>query len=83
MQFTDFRAGDATDPNDVMLFSDAQFRDQVAAPEMVHGTIRSIRRDRMVAGLVPARQEVQIFAHRPSFAPSTSDVINSYQANRP
>jgi bacteriocin biosynthesis cyclodehydratase domain-containing protein len=35
-RFTDFTAGDAIDPNDVMLFSDAQFRDQAAAPEMVH-----------------------------------------------
>jgi ribosomal protein S12 methylthiotransferase accessory factor len=34
-RFTDFAAGDAIDPNDVMLFSDAQFRDQGAAPEMV------------------------------------------------
>jgi oxazoline/thiazoline synthase len=35
-RFTNFAAGDAIDPNDVMLFSDAQFRDQAAAPEMVH-----------------------------------------------
>jgi len=35
-RFTDFTAGDAIDPNDVMLFSDAQFRDQAAAPETVH-----------------------------------------------
>jgi oxazoline/thiazoline synthase len=33
--FTDFTGGDAIDPNKVMLFSDAQFRDQAAAPEMV------------------------------------------------
>jgi oxazoline/thiazoline synthase len=34
-RFTDFTAGDAIDPNEVMLLSDAQLRDQAAAPELV------------------------------------------------
>jgi ribosomal protein S12 methylthiotransferase accessory factor len=31
-RFTDFDAGEVIDPNDVMLYSDAQFREQAAAP---------------------------------------------------
>ena len=31
-RFTDFSPGDAINPNDVMLYSDAQFREQAAAP---------------------------------------------------
>ena len=60
-RFTDFPSGDAILPNDVMLFSDAQY---ATGPGVHHrpdrgaddaGSIRSFGQDRMVAGLVAAR----------------------------
>ena len=35
-RFADFPPGDAIPPNDVLLFSDAQYRDQASAPESDH-----------------------------------------------
>ena len=70
-RFTDFPPGDAIPPNDVLLFSDAQYgRDQRADDRPGRGAvdagpIRSIGRDRMVAGLVSARQTLQISSHQP------------------
>ena len=34
-RFTDFPPGDAIAPNDILLFSDAQFRDETAAPDAI------------------------------------------------
>ncbi len=58
-RFTDFPAGDAILPNDVLLLSDAQLREQSATtdPDEAPSTqapVRSIGRDRMVAGVVAA-----------------------------
>ena len=69
-RFTDFPPGDAILPNDVLLFSDAQYR-RGQAP-MVDpdehadaGAVRSVGRDRMVAGLVAARRTLQISSDQP------------------
>ena len=69
-RFTDFPSGDAILPNDVLLFSDAQYRrdqapttDPDEAPSA--GSIRSIGQDRMVAGLVSARRTLQISSDQP------------------
>ncbi len=69
-RFTDFPAGDAILPNDVLLFSDAQYRAKPAASRPGRGAIdagpiRSIGRDRMVAGLVAARRTLQISSDQP------------------
>ena len=70
-RFTDFPPGDAILPNDVLLFSDAQYRGDQApttdpdeAPSDA-GPVRSIGRDRMVAGLVSARRTLQISSDQP------------------
>ena len=70
-RFTDFAPGDAISPNDVLLYSAAQARGVPAAGERRgrgagDGAIRSIGRDRMVAGLVAARPAVQISSDQPA-----------------
>ena len=69
-RFTDFPPGDAIPPNDVLLFSDAQYRQARrrrpgAGRDVDPGALRSIGRDRMVAGLVAARQTLQISSDQP------------------
>ena len=64
-RFTDFPSGEVIHPNKVLLFSDAQYRRGQAPTVRPRRTaaadpIRSIGRDRMVAGLVAARQALQI-----------------------
>ena len=66
-RFTDFPAGDAILPNDVRLFSDAQYREMWPPDKRVGcdagsdvAAIRSISRDRMVTALVSTRQTLQI-----------------------
>ena len=61
-RFTDFAPGRAINPKDVLLFSDAQYeshqRPSRTTPTKSSrpGAVRSIGQDRMVAGLVAARQ---------------------------
>ena len=69
-RFGDFPPGDAIAPNDVMLFSEAQFsrrdtpRDQRRhAPDAA--SVRPFGRDGLDAGLVVARQVLQISADQP------------------
>ena len=71
-RFTDFPPGDAIPPNDVLLFSDAQYRGEASGRAIgsddAHGArrFRSIGRDRMVAGLVAARRALQISSDQPA-----------------
>ena len=69
-RFADFAPGDAILPNDVLLFSDTQYRLQPGADVRSRrnadaGAIRSDGRDRVVAGLVAARRALQISADQP------------------
>ena len=70
-RFTDFPAGDAILPNDVRLFSDAQYRQMLGADNRTGrgaanvDPVRSIGRDRMVARLVSARRTLQISSDQP------------------
>ncbi len=69
-RFTDFPPGDAILPNDVLLFSDAQYAgpgvgDRPARGAVDADPIRSIGQDRMVAGLVSARRTLQISSDQP------------------
>ena len=70
-RFTDFPSGEAILPNDVLLFSDAQYRrHQAPAPDLGRFAddprpIRSIGQDRMVTGLVSARRTLQISSDQP------------------
>ena len=70
-RFADFPSGDAILPNDVLLFSDAQYRARPGADDRPGrgaddaGPVRSIGRDRMVAGLVAARPALQISSDQP------------------
>ena len=70
-RFADFPSGEAIPPNEVLLFSDAQLR-QGSAPTPGSGepgsdprAVRSIGKDRMVAGLVSARRALQISSDQP------------------
>ena len=70
-RFTDFAPGDAISPNDVLLYSDAQARGvprrrAARTRRRRWRSIRSIGRDRMVAGLVAARPAVQISSDQPA-----------------
>ena len=68
-RFTDFAPGEAILPNDVLLFSDAQYRRRQPANEDVHAAaaaVRSFGQDRMVAGVVAARRALQISADQPA-----------------
>ena len=58
-------------PNDVLLFSDAQYSEQTGderAARVATGSrsVRSIGKDRVVAGLVAARQAFQISSDQPA-----------------
>ena len=67
-RFTDFPPGDAILPNDILLFSDAQFRAGTNPPRTIAsdpGAVRSLGQDRVVAGLVAARQAFQISSDQP------------------
>ena len=68
-RFVDFPAGDAILPNDVLLLSDAQFEhdmDDASCSERGHAApLRSVGRDRMVAGVVAARRALQVPSDRP------------------
>ena len=58
-RFADFPSGEAIPPNNVLQFSDAQLRQDRDADERAGGdagALRSIGKDRMVAGLVSARR---------------------------
>ena len=71
-RFADFPPGDAIPPNDVLLYSEAQIRGGHAPAngrgggDADGGSVRSIGRDRMVAGLVAARSAVQISSDQPA-----------------
>ena len=69
-RFTDFAAGRRHPPNDVLLFSEAQFARRASAEPGRRAcrarSLRSQRQDRMVAGLVAARRTLQIFADQPA-----------------
>ena len=71
-RFTDFAPGDAILPNDVLLYSEAQIRGGHAPANGAErgnadgGSVRSIGRDRMVAGMVAARSAVQISSDQPA-----------------
>ena len=70
-RFTDFPPGDAILPNDVLLFSDAQYRQgQLPAGRARRGTptpapFDPIGRDRVVAGVVAARRALQVSSDEP------------------
>ena len=70
-RFTDFPPGEAIPPNDVLLFSDAQYAARPGADARLGraggdpGALRSIGKDRMVAGLVSARRALQISSDQP------------------
>jgi ribosomal protein S12 methylthiotransferase accessory factor len=67
-RFTDFAPGDAIHPNDVQLFSEAQFQGRIAEqPDDSHPVPEPLdpsTEDRVVAGLVVARQAFQISSDR-------------------
>ncbi len=71
-RFTDFAPGDAILPNDVLLFSDAQSRqdagstDETGEAQTAPVGVRSICQDRVVAGLVAARWTLQIRSNHPA-----------------
>ena len=70
-RFTDFPSGEAIPPNEVLQFSDAQLRQGRGADARLGraggdpGALRSIGKDRMVAGLVSARRALQISSDQP------------------
>ena len=70
-RFTDFPEGDAVPPNDVMLFSEAQYRQGAAAAGRARpglggaAAVRSDGRDRVDAGVVAARRALQVFSDEP------------------
>ena len=71
-RFTDFAPGEAIRPNDILLFSEAQSQsspnemtEHEAASDTNGTAIRSIGQNRVVAGLVAARQRLQICSDQP------------------
>ena len=69
-RFTDFPLDEAIPPNEVLQFSAAQLRKpdadaRLGRAERDPGALRSIRKDRMVAGLVSARRALQISSDQP------------------
>ena len=73
-RFTDFPAGDAIAPNDILLFSEAQLRQAGAGRRGAVGAdaVRSIGQDRMVAGLVAPRPALQACSDHPRLLSSTA-----------